>query len=60
MMSKVLKINSKFGEVKVVFDGFLSIGQGNDLIALLEEEFIELVKLILENIKNEQRLENLF
>ena len=51
-MSKVLKIYSEFDQVKTILDDFLSIRQGNDLIAMSKDEAIKLAEWILENIKN--------
>ena len=52
-MGKVLKIYSEFDQVKAtILDGFLSIRQGNDLIAMSKDEAIKLAEWILENMKN--------
>ena len=51
-MSNVLKIYSEFDAVKAVWYNFLSIRQGNSLIALSKDEAVKLAEWILENVKN--------
>lgn len=56
-MSNVLKIDSEFDQAKVVLGNFLSIRQGNDLIALYKDEAVKLAEWILKNIEQENDIE---
>ena len=58
-MGKVLKIYSEFDQVKAILDGFLSIRQGNDLIAMSKDEAIKLAEWILKNIEQENNIEKI-
>ena len=59
-MGKVLKIYSEFDQVKAtILDDFLSIRQGNDLIAMSKDEAIKLAEWILKNIEQENDIEEI-
>ena len=58
-MGKALKIDSEFDQVKAILDDFLSIRQGNDLIAMSKDEAIKLAEWILKNIEQENDIEEI-